>query len=107
MSERGKRGRERMFSEVGHRRAERACSGAWRRICHAMCAHVNRPTRTVPPPGCCCPDAAAPPPPGSRAAPHAGANAFGGGLTQRLSNWLLDVAAAERRPVKVGTGGGQ
>ncbi|KAG2454133.1 hypothetical protein HYH02_001169 [Chlamydomonas schloesseri] len=38
---------------------------------------------------------------------RSGANAFGGALSQRLSNWLLDVAAADRRPVKVGTGGGQ
>ncbi|KAG2432568.1 hypothetical protein HXX76_008912 [Chlamydomonas incerta] len=38
---------------------------------------------------------------------RSGANAFGGGLSQRLSSWLLDVAAPDKRQVKVGTGGGQ
>lgn len=37
---------------------------------------------------------------------HAGANAFGGALSQRLQKWLMDAALAERRPVKVATGPG-
>ncbi len=42
----------------------------------------------------------------SNAYTRAGANAFGGALSQRLQKWLMDAALAERRPVKVSTGPG-